>query len=239
MKTRCETIMNFVNYYCLLISSDDEEDLFLPTTSPWSIYRSYDTNNFKALFRFSKVDIITMHQLLNVDEYIILDNNYQIESINAFCIMLYRMANPSSLAITSNFFNRSTSILSRIFNYMVTLIYKKVKTKMTYDTFLINQEKIHLYSRCINSPTKRCWGFVDGNFHHICRPSGSNDIQRAFYNGSKKRHGINFQCVTTPNGMIAALSRPLSGTQGDATVVAESQLYNLLDKSFILPHNWR
>ena len=51
-----------------------------------------------------------------------------------------------------------------------------------------------------------CWGFVDGTLRPICRPG---EHQRVMYNGHKRVHGLKFQSVAAPNGMIANLFGPV------------------------------
>ena len=51
-----------------------------------------------------------------------------------------------------------------------------------------------------------CWGFVDGTVRPICRPG---EHQRIMYNGHKRVHGIKFQSVVAPNGLIANLYGPV------------------------------
>ena len=46
------------------------------------------------------------------------------------------------------------------------------------------------------------WDFVDGTIRPICRPS---DIPTIVYRCHKQVHGLKFQSVVTPIGMIANL----------------------------------
>lgn len=51
-----------------------------------------------------------------------------------------------------------------------------------------------------------CWGFVDGTVRPICCPG---EHQRLMSNGHKRVHGLKFQSVVAPNGMIANLVGPV------------------------------
>ena len=51
-----------------------------------------------------------------------------------------------------------------------------------------------------------CWGFVDGTFRPICHPG---EHQQVMYNGHKSVHGLKFQSVVAPNGLIANLFGPV------------------------------
>ena len=48
------------------------------------------------------------------------------------------------------------------------------------------------------------------------------------YNGHKRVHGIIFQSVVTPNGLIANLSGPFEGKSHDSVMLHESDLLNEL-----------
>jgi hypothetical protein len=78
-------------------------------------------------------------------------------------------------------------------------------------------------------------GFIDNTAVQTCRPGGGpktdgpgaqrNDanIQRAFYNGWKKNHGIKFQTVDAPNGMTIDIWGPSSIRHNDI------ETYNMSD----------
>ena len=52
------------------------------------------------------------------------------------------------------------------------------------------------------APAPRCIGFIDGTFRPHCRPTRN---QRQCYQGYKRMHGIKFQSVPAPNGLIVDL----------------------------------
>jgi hypothetical protein len=62
------------------------------------------------------------------------------------------------------------------------------------------------------------WGFVDGTFRAFCKPSASDEAQRAAYSGYKKLHGQNWQAIVTPDGLIVSLVGPYFGPANDWTM---------------------
>lgn len=80
------------------------------------------------------------------------------------------------------------------------------------------------------------FGFIDNTTIETCRPgggpaaSGTNAprhdylIQRAFYNGWKKHHGIKFQSVILPNGMDFNIYGPVSLRHSDLYTLGESNI---------------
>ena len=69
----------------------------------------------------------------------------------------------------------------------------------------LEPQQLESFARAIHqrgAALSNCWGFVDGTVRPICRPG---EHQRIMYNGHKRVHGIKFQSVVAPNGLIANL----------------------------------
>ena len=76
-----------------------------------------------------------------------------------------------------------------------------------------------------------CWGFIDGKFVGIARPSRDGyrgPLQRAFYSGYKHGHGIQFQGFVAPNGLFIEMSGPYAAVTNDQSMFHRSQLYDRL-----------
>jgi nuclease HARBI1 len=71
--------------------------------------------------------------------------------------------------------------------------------------------------------TCRCWGFVDGVFRYTARPVGS---QRHWYNGHYGGHGMKFQAISSPVGLIEHLHGPIPGRRHDAFMWTHSNAFN-------------
>jgi hypothetical protein len=75
--------------------------------------------------------------------------------------------------------------------------------------------------------TFRVFAFIDNTMNATCRPGGGpardgahaprNDpeIQRAWYNGWKKVHGLKWQTIDLPNGMNLKVDGPFSVRDND------------------------
>jgi hypothetical protein len=86
----------------------------------------------------------------------------------------------------------------------------------------------------------RVFGFIDNTMNATCRPGGGpardgtyaprNDplIQRAWYNGWKKLHGMKWQTVDLPNGMNFHVWGPISIRHPDCTSLEESHINDLM-----------
>ncbi|ETM50905.1 hypothetical protein L914_05140 [Phytophthora nicotianae] len=55
------------------------------------------------------------------------------------------------------------------------------------------------------SPMKSNFSFIDGTKNAVCRPSprpiGIENLQRQVHSGHKRIHSLNYQCITTPDGL--------------------------------------
>lgn len=56
-----------------------------------------------------------------------------------------------------------------------------------------------------------------------------NHNQRSFYNRKHKQHGLQFQVITLPNGMVLHCSSPFKGSAIDQSMFNESNMEELLD----------
>ena len=88
--------------------------------------------------------------------------------------------------------------------------------------------------------TYRVFAFIDNTIIKTCRPGGSAArrgpnapryhrlVQQAFYTGWKKVHGVKFQTVSLPNGMLYHVYGPVSCRRGDMFTLPHSQIQNKL-----------
>ena len=89
---------------------------------------------------------------------------------------------------------------------------------------MLQPEKLQEYAEAIHrlgAPLPNCFGFVDGTLRPVARPCQN---QRVLYNGHKRTHGIKFQSVVIPNGMIANMNGPYEGRRHDSTMLYQSNL---------------
>ncbi len=60
-----------------------------------------------------------------------------------------------------------------------------------------------------------------GTLRQICRPGQK---QREMFSGHKQRHGLKFQHVMLPNGIVCHSFRPFPGSRPDASMYGVSQV---------------
>jgi hypothetical protein len=84
------------------------------------------------------------------------------------------------------------------------------------------------------------FGFIDNTMNATCRPGGGPTrdgfnaprkdplIQRAFYNGWKKLHGLKWQTVALPNGMLFHAWGPVSMRHNDLFTYRYSRINEII-----------
>ncbi|GAU97703.1 hypothetical protein RvY_08953 [Ramazzottius varieornatus] len=75
------------------------------------------------------------------------------------------------------------------------------------------------------TPLRDVWGFIDGTFRPCYRQKVD---QKTIYSGHYRLHGLKFQPVMAPNGLVVNLDGPWPGRRQDSGMLAESGLLVLL-----------
>eukprot|EP00733_Pompholyxophrys_punicea_P000253 Pompholyxophrys_punicea_v1_NODE_54_length_4213_cov_13.619529.p1 type:complete len:224 gc:universal NODE_54_length_4213_cov_13.619529:2087-1416(-) len=86
-------------------------------------------------------------------------------------------------------------------------------------------------------PILNQFGVLDGTLRPTCRPT---HFQQQLFNGHRRVHGIKFQSLITPDGIIHSLHGPVAGRRHDAFLLRESLLVeNLIAmNNAIAPHQF-
>ena len=97
----------------------------------------------------------------------------------------------------------------------------------------IFKDWFELYTRLIHEKSGvtgiNKWRFLDGTLQKTCLPSL---FQKLLYSGHKCCHGIKFQLVTTPDGLIALLFGPVNGNRHYSFMLQDSGLLQKLRDLF-------
>ncbi|DAZ99938.1 TPA: hypothetical protein N0F65_008745 [Lagenidium giganteum] len=121
------------------------------------------------------------------------------------------MAYPNRLVDLEHLFGYSSIALSKVCGDVLTHIHNKFKFLFRLSSHGWSREDLGRFSRAVEhkgAPISCCVGFIDGT----C------------YNGHKRKHGIKFQSLVAPNGLIAHLHGPLPASRHDAYVLSDSKL---------------
>ncbi|KAH9100331.1 hypothetical protein LEN26_015965 [Aphanomyces euteiches] len=190
-------------------------------------------------FRFDVYGVIKLTNLLCVPHVVITKDHDRCLGIEALCITLNRMAYPKRFYDMMQTFERSRESLCRIFNHVIDLLYGKWHG-LLYFCLNIVQHRLDVYKTAIvskGSPLETVFGFIDGSKVETCRigpNSDHRDLQRHVYSGHKRKHCLNFQGVTAPDGLCISFWGPIEGSRHDSTLLRSSELLDFLDANELI-----
>jgi hypothetical protein len=173
--------------------------------------------NCRLYLRFTPIQIRRLLPLLKL-ESVLYRHRYTADPETAFCVVAARLSSPSRWETLSHLFGRSKSWLSIIFNDVVVFLAAQFgpllfwHPQLTYSWMVTFVEAVE--EKC---GVADIWGFVDGTFRGHCRPQGQEE-QRRVYSGHSKLHGIKYQAIVTPDGLVSSLSGPYMGPVNDWTI---------------------
>jgi DDE superfamily endonuclease len=177
--------------------------------------------------RFTKAEIRQILPYLALDT-IAWRNRYNPSLETTFCLLLWRLSFPSRYKEQINIFGRSRAWCSSVFNDVVCHLCHRFGRFLYFDDERLTRDQLRTYSEAIRriNGAPRVWAFVDGTIRAICRPGTVH--QRPYYTGYKKLHGIKFQAISTPDGLIVSLAGPFEASLGDWAAWYESEIEDKL-----------
>ena len=98
-----------------------------------------------------------------------------------------------------------------------------ITASISNPSFLEN--RLELYANSIfekGGALKSCVGFIDGTVIGIARPSPTYMQQLVAYDGHKRKHGLKYQVISAPDGLILHCFGPMEGRRHDWTLYVES-----------------
>ncbi|KAK7106300.1 uncharacterized protein [Littorina saxatilis] len=196
-----------------------------------SKYTDYQCQRY---FRFHTAqDVEQLRGLLRMPDMMRTETGTVAPGLEVLCITLRRLAYPCRYVDLGTMFPRSESALCQLFNLGLNHIYDNFSPKIIeLNQPWLTLPQLHMYCDVIadkGAPLQNCWGFIDGTVRPICRPS---EIQRELFNGHKRVHGIKFQSIVTPDGLIANLFGPMSGRRHDAALLNASGLLDHMERHY-------
>jgi hypothetical protein len=176
------------------------------------------------------------------------DNTGFVDSEFAFLLYLYRMANRAKLTLMSTVFGEDYSVISRALAAFGSWLYDAHSHRLT-DSLHYWSQYTQLYNskivaRGIPPEYTRVWGFVDATLVCTARPSDvaqvcfpapdapaviwDIDAQYVFYCKYAMQHGLKWQAVVGPCGLVMDLTGCAFGSFHDSRLYSESKLLQRL-----------
>lgn len=219
----------------------------------WSFDNMYSDEKCWEYFRFRKEDMPhLLHELrlpTGRDGRMHTRSRYVFEPMEALCTFLHRMAHPSTWdVLIGTLGGSSTARYKDVFYMVLDYLFDTFQpcindicrwegnsrgfagASVSACTCACTPSLFHVLTLTLpttaaihaaGAPAPRCIGFIDGTFRPCARPVRG---QRQVYNGYPKTHGIKFQSVIGPHGLIIDLLRACLGRRGDGWLLAKSGL---------------
>ena len=201
---------------------DDDELLLLhkefsPKNPDYS-YENYcrleleDMNDSECLveFRVKKSDLEILADALHIPDSFTCDQRSVVTGMEGLCILLRRLAYPCRYSHIIPRFGLPVPVLSMVCNDVLDFIYDAHSHRITqWNPTFLSPADLQIYSDAVaakGAALQNCFGFIDGTVRPICRPG---EQQRILCNGHKRLHGLKFQAVALPNGLIGHFYGPV------------------------------
>ena len=185
-----------------------------------------DPAAFRADYRFTFPEMQTIAVALPLPEVIHTRSRFRVAKQDALAIYLHYMASPTRLVCLVRYYAASMSRMSEIIREFGTLLFQATRRYMTFDGDYL-QQRVPMYAAALRAhgcPYVRCWGFLDVTVQ-VCRKPVVHE--RQMYNAKGHAHGLKFQTVTVPDGMVDSVFGPRAGIVHDFSVLRESTIDRL------------
>ena len=163
-----------------------------------------------AEFRFEKRHIGLLEEVFQIPSVMHCNQRLVFSGTEGLCMLLRRLAYPCRYSDLIHRFARPVPVISMITNTVLDHIYETNNHKITtWNDGLLNPPALQTYGDAISAKRaalQNCFGFDDGT---VRRVSKSGEQQRLLYNGHKRVHGIKFQSIALPNGLVANIFGPI------------------------------
>jgi hypothetical protein len=159
-----------------------------------------------------------------------------VSGMEVLCTVLARLAYPCRFTDLTIKFDRPKTEICHLFSLGIDHIFSLFSNRLTvFNHPWLSIPNLMQYAQAISamgSPLPHCWGFIDGTVRAMCKPG---QYQREVYNGHHRVHGLKFQSVVTPNGLIANLYGPMCGRRHDAALLHASGILQHMQQHLYTP----
>ena len=180
----------------------------------------------KFRFNFTRSELHRLFDALGIPTRFV-DNNRCVYSGEEGLLLLLRRLNfPNRLVDLVPEFGLSESRLSILLEIVSSHIWGAHKHLLEDPTIWV-PDLPHFASAIYNhlGTYDNVWGFIDGTLRGIARPRIG---QHLTYSGHKRKHGLKYQGIALPNGLIGYLWGPTLGRRHDSYMLFTSGLLPLL-----------
>lgn len=187
-------------------------------------FYSWEEERLHLKTRFRRSELLEITDLLGIPQVITLRNHSSFGGEEAIMMTFWRLSYATRLHDVCEAFKIEVPLASRVFNYILRhingFIEERNRFKLPFGRLVSHGER---FAEIIQSKTQGLLvdtiGFIDGTLKPICRPSSG---QSTYYSGHKRCHGLRFQGMVTPDGIMVHLFGPAPGRRADGGVYHDS-----------------
>ena len=223
-----ETILiALITTLVILLKYEEEEPKQAPKREPIPIPPGhFSLDNFgdeevRRMMRFSKAQVRQLAEIFQLWR-VPWRSRYKPDSEIALSLVLVRLSWPERLFRLIRAFHKSEAWLSTVYNDVCVYLFEEYRDLICWHPMLNDYKRLRKYAKAIarklGAGPPLFWGFIDGTFRGICRPEQDQGL---LYSGYKKEHGIKWQGIVTPDGILT-LQGPWLGKVNDWKMYEES-----------------
>ncbi|KAF8592318.1 hypothetical protein K439DRAFT_1643775 [Ramaria rubella] len=175
-------------------------------------------------------------EVLDLPDPLIMAHRYRASALECIALLCAWLRSPEDQWGLATKYACPQSAISEITNETARYINDHWSHFLDWDnTGVVHPSRLHAYATALaefGAPMTTVFGFINCTIHPTCRPGG---FQELVYTGYKKCHGMKFQGVVTPNGLMAHLCGPFHAPQNNVGVLGESRLLEMLEEKALQP----
>jgi nuclease HARBI1 len=180
--------------------------------------------------------LIPWRETTNIGQIRTARRRYCASKEEALCVLISRLAMPSRVEdLEQRFFRCKAAITDFFYEALECFLQWAGPLASTFQTEFLRSRAEYYSNKTAEkteNATQHCVGFIDGTLVEIALPRGM--LQRAAYSGHKRRPGLMWQVITTPDGMLFHIFGPYEGRRHDMDLYAESGLDNILGENLLI-----
>jgi hypothetical protein len=186
--------------------------------------KELDDSTTLRLLGFTAQEIETLALLLAMPPVFIMRARLHVPREEALSVVLARLKTWKRVDVElPRLLGRSPSAISTILTTTLRWLHAKLKTKLSFD-FKFAQANLDNFCEAVRTvsgiPNVKIFGFIDGTKVRCARPHPA--LQHLWYSGHSRTHCLKYQVISTPDGLIAAVSSAEEGRHHDLYLLKDS-----------------
>jgi nuclease HARBI1 len=175
-------------------------------------------------------------RVLQIPNPLVTSAGYSAFAIECLGLLCARLRSPEDQWSLSTKYSRPQSAISEITNETASYINQRWSHLLGWDREgVVSPDALRIYADALAAfgmPSSSIALFIDCTIRQTCRPGVYQELA---YTGYKKYHGMKFQGLVAPNGLLVHLDGPYRAPQNDCGVLNLSKLLETVQEYAIQP----